>query len=307
MLLDETADMTLLETENDEEEDDDVVGQADHLVKLMARHNSLISKKWIVIAICIQLLIILLAFALFFQGTLYHFKDNNGELTPLYFWPNSSEHSDYNNFAHTGERFIWFHFESGKNCIDAGIAKDSQTCVILMHVKYSNSFLVGGLGVAFVFTMVNLVLLVLMFWKKYYRFTNLVLVVPVLSFFVTPVVWYYVSYARNNDTEVIWNTIYLIFLFGFLELICYMGGIYYTNKLYKADFNQMLLEGISDDEADDSDEDFDVVKELNKDDDYDNDNDRTSSHTDDDRDSKDSKALTEIQEEQEDDLSRSDS
>ena len=138
-----------------------------------------------------------------------------------------------------------------------------RTCDTLQAVRVNNTVLVIGLAIAFIFSVISLVLLLLMFDQRYYRFTNLVLFVPGFTFVIMPIGWYYLSKARDENTEVQWMTLHLIFIFGILQLICYGFGRYYVNKLYKADYKQMLLEDISDDESDS--ENYDVVDEMKKD------------------------------------------
>ena len=94
-----------------------------------------------------------------------------------------------------------------------------------------------------------------MFCQKYYRITNLVLLIPALCFIICPLVWLIVSDARLNQTEVRYQVIIILETFGILELICFLGGRYYANKLYGADFEQMLLEDICDSDSDESEED----------------------------------------------------
>ena len=208
------------EEEKDEEEMKQLENQGDHLlVKIMASHAQLISKKWIALSICVQILILGLAFATFYQSTLYAFTDGSGDLTPLFFWPNP-------NRAHSVEKYWWFYFSDTDRCASANVTGD--TCKTLKLIRYSNSFLVAGLAIAFVFTLISMVMLILMFFKKYYRFTNCVLFVPGFSFLVVPIVWYLISDSISETTEVRWITLGIIEVFGLLEMICYCGGRYYT-------------------------------------------------------------------------------
>ena len=69
-------------------------------------------------------------------------------------------------------------------------------------VRYSNSFLIAGLATAFIFTLISMVMLFLMFAKRYYRFTNIILFIPGLAFLVVPVVWYFISNSISNTTKV---------------------------------------------------------------------------------------------------------
>ena len=75
---------------NEDEHDMTMIVQqnVDYLtVKIMAKHNQLISRTWIIAAIITQIFILGLSLPIFCQATLYHFTDNSGELTPLFFWP----------------------------------------------------------------------------------------------------------------------------------------------------------------------------------------------------------------------------
>ena len=121
-------------------------------------------------------------------------------------------------------------------------------------MRWSNSFLVAGLVVAYVFTFIGTVLLFMMLCQKHFRFTNCVLFIPALSNLTVPVVWYFVSDSSEATTEVKWSTLGLIEIFGVLELLCYLGGRYYTSKLYKADFKTMLLDDMSSSDEEGSDE-----------------------------------------------------
>ena len=103
-------------------------------------------------------------------------------------------------------------------------------------MRYSSSLLVVGLGLAYLFTFLSALFLILMFCQKYYRITNLVLLIPALCFIICPLVWFFVSDARLNETEVRYEVIIILETFGILELICFLGGRYYANKLYGADF-----------------------------------------------------------------------
>ena len=96
--------------------------------------------------------------------------------------------------------------------------------------------MVVGLGLAYLFSSVSIILLVSMFCQKYYRITNVVLLVPALCFMIVPIVWYYVSDAPLHETNIRWDPLIVIEVFGLLELLCYLGGRYYANKLYGADF-----------------------------------------------------------------------
>ena len=105
-----------------------------------------------------------------------------------------------------------------------------------MNVRYSNSFLVGGLGLAYIFTCLSALFLTLMFLQKYYRITNLVLLIPALCFMSVPFAWYFVSDAKLEQTLVKYKILVFYEVFGVLELVCFLGGRYYANKLYGADF-----------------------------------------------------------------------
>ena len=105
-----------------------------------------------------------------------------------------------------------------------------------MNLRWSSSIMVGGLGIAYLFTAISILLLVSMFCQKYFRITNVVLLVPALCFLITPIVWYSVSDAPKNETLIRWDPLIVIEVFGVLELLCYLGGRYYANKLYGADF-----------------------------------------------------------------------
>ena len=96
--------------------------------------------------------------------------------------------------------------------------------------------MVVGLGLAYFFSCVSIILLVSMFLQKYYRITNVVLLVPALCFIIVPIVWYYGSDARLHETNIRWDPLIVIEVFGVMELFCYLGGRYYANKLYGADF-----------------------------------------------------------------------
>ena len=94
-----------------------------------------------------------------------------------------------------------------------------------------------------------------MLCKKHFRFTNCALLIPALAFLVSPVLWFFLSHSALETTEVRYEAIIVLEIFGILELFCYFGGRYYTSKLYKADFKQMLLEDIDDSDDEDEDED----------------------------------------------------
>ena len=149
-------------------------------------------------------MIILCASAVFWQGTLYHFNDGSGNLTTLFFWPRTEDGSasrDYN-YNHSGPHFWWFSFGDTADCEAANLIGTNlpQTCRILINVRYSNSFLVAGLAVAYFFTLLSTLFLVMMFCQKYYRITNIVLLIPALAFLTVPLVWYFVSDARLEET-----------------------------------------------------------------------------------------------------------
>ena len=120
--------------------------------------------------------------------------------------------------------------------------------------------MVAGLVIAYFFTLLSTLFLVMMFCQKYYRITNIVLLIPALAFLTVPLVWYFVSDARLEETQVRFGPLVILEIFGVLDLICYFGGRYYANKLYGADFEQMLLEDICDSESDQDSDDEDPAE-----------------------------------------------
>lgn len=236
--------------DNRNEEYDLMTGDTNLLATIRTKHMQLISRTWIVASIIVQTLILVMAVGVFWQATLYHFYDNSGNLTVLFFWVNTGEHdiSDFS-FEHSGTKYWWFYFGDKGDCEIASVNTEA-TCKILENIRYSNSLLVAGLIVAYVFTLLSTLFLVMMFCQKYYRITNIVLLVPALCFLCSPLIWYFTSEARNDLTEVRWSPLITLEVFGILELICFLGGRYYANKLYGADFEQMLLEDICDTESD---------------------------------------------------------
>ena len=265
-MLDNTIDVleSSSDSEGDEQDEQDVMdnrrksidkqGDAGLLLKIRAKHMQLVSRSWIIASIVVQLIILLLAFGVFYQATLYHFTDGSGNLTPIYFWPLTSGET-FNDFSfdHSGKRFWWFHFNNEAECAEGNI-HTATTCATLIGVRWSNSFLVAGLLLAYIFTIISTIMLFMMFCQKYFRFTNCVLFIPALSNLTVPIIWYFVSDSRAATTQVKWSTIGLIEIFGVLELLCYLGGRYYTSKLYKADFKQMLLDDMSSSDEEESDE-----------------------------------------------------
>ena len=130
----------------------------------MAKHNQLISRTWIIAAIITQIFILGLSLPIFCQATLYHFIDNSGELTPLFFWPKELLVSDgqYNDsFEHHGQYVWWFYFNSINDCIRYNVVSRT-TCATLQAIRSDNWILVIGLTVSFIFTIISLVLLILM-------------------------------------------------------------------------------------------------------------------------------------------------
>ena len=69
-----------------------------------------------------------------------------------------------------------------------------------------------------------------------------------------PIIWYFWSTSEADNTLVHYESLAFIFGFGVLELIAYIGGRYYMNKLYGADFKQLLLEDDNDDEEESEEE-----------------------------------------------------
>ena len=116
----------------DSEIDDSEENNGDYLlVKLMAKHNQLISRKWLIASIIVQIFILGFTVPVFFQATLYHFTDYSGELTPLFFWPEeeiiTNQDKYYHNFNHSGRRIWWFSFNDVYDCIRYNVVS-RRTC-----------------------------------------------------------------------------------------------------------------------------------------------------------------------------------
>ena len=117
--------------DNRNEEYDLMTGDTNLLATIRTKHMQLISRTWIVASIIVQTLILVMAVGVFWQATLYHFYDNSGNLTVLFFWVNTGEHdiSDFS-FEHSGTKYWWFYFGDKGDCEIASVNTDA-TCRIL--------------------------------------------------------------------------------------------------------------------------------------------------------------------------------
>lgn len=95
-----------------DEKEDLLTGDTNLLSNIRIKHMQLISRTWIVASILVQSLILVCAYLVFWQVTLFHLANHCGNLTVLFFWPHddpNAKEGDYD-FNHSGTRYWWFHF-----------------------------------------------------------------------------------------------------------------------------------------------------------------------------------------------------
>ena len=143
-------------------DNDEQTGTMSMWLAIQKNHQKVLSKRWLIFSIAIQLTAIAGVFYVMLYLDLYRFVNGEGRLTPVLYYDKAEVAWWYFEFYDS-------HLESA--CINAGLESNGDTCRTLNESFIGNTVLDVSLVIATFFTVCSAVLVVCMFWKKYWRFT----------------------------------------------------------------------------------------------------------------------------------------